>query len=247
VLADALRLEGTDPFSRYGVKQTMSDSAIEALEGQLAAMRSEISSLREATTKKNSKRIGNDAERLVSDLIQGFYPEASVVQTCRDGLSGDLRAEFIHHGEPVPLMVEVKRHQDSVPRREVEAFVAAVNAQRGRISGAVFISLTSNVAGQRPFSVMLSDDGSTEMVFVSHAEEQPERIRLALEFLLARHEHRASELELTQDSLNKARRLLRQMGQLEQAIVRRIGSLPAELGKLAAVREEACAALAVGR
>ena len=141
------------------------------------------------------------------------------------------------------LLIEVKRHQASVSRREVEAFVAAVNAQKGHISGAVFLSLTSNIAGQRPFSVMLSDDGCTEMLFVSHVDEQPERIRLALEFMLARHEHRTTELELTQDTLNKTRRLLRQMAHAEQAIARRISSLPADLAKITAAREEACAAL----
>jgi hypothetical protein len=220
--------------------------ALSRLEAQMAAMRLELDTLRDVkkSSTVNSKAIGNEAERHVSELLQCWYPDSSVTSTSRDGLSGDLRLELGQGGDPVPLLVEVKRHQATVSRREVESFIKAVNAQGGCIAGAVFISLTSNIATQPCFSIALSDDGATEMVFVTHAEEEPHRIRLAVEFLLARHRQQVAQLECQQQiGVAKGKRLLRQVAQIEAALHRKLQLLTVELGKLSAVAREADATL----
>ena len=218
--------------------------ALSHLEAQMAAMRLELDALRH-TKKVSSKSIGNEAERHVSGLLQRWYPDASVASTSRDGLSGDLRLELPRQGgDPVSLLVEVKRHQATVSRREVESFIQAVHAQGDCIAGAIFVSLTSNIAAQPCFSVALSDDGTMEMIFVTQAEEQPNRIRLAVEFLLARHRQHGAHLECQQQvGVAKGRRLLRQVAQIEAALHRKLQLLTVELGKLSAVAREADGAL----
>ena len=78
---------------------------------------------------RSNKAIGDEGESIVAEMIQQFYPSASVQSTAREGSSGDIRVEIQHKGNIVPLLIEVKKHACSVARDRVDDFLSVVNLQ----------------------------------------------------------------------------------------------------------------------
>ena len=226
---------------------SLGDGALASLQAQLDTMAIELASLRDATSRKSSKQIGNEGEAFTAKHLQLLFADGVVTCTARDGNACDLRLELPlpGSGETASFLVEVKRHSATVPQIHVDAFLDTL-ADHPDLAGGLFVALTSTVAGEADFAVSLGGDGRADAVFLHHVEEAPGKLKLAIEFLLARHRHREASpgaSGMHREATQRLRRQLRTVAQLEQSLQRRLQAATADLAKLATARQEAEAAL----
>jgi len=190
---------------------------------------------------KSNRQVGDDAEDWVSQKLQSFFPDATVLSTARRGYSGDLRIEIPVDGLTMGLLIEVKSHASTVSRQCVEDFHEAVSHQQDRISGAILVSTTSNIAQENDFGHTLNDGGNVDVLFLTNVHKEPLKLRLAVEFLKSRHIQRCRGVEIDavldqRDSVAKAQRYLRQLAQQEASLKRKLEVIEGEVAKVGTLR-----------
>ena len=216
---------------------------------EVAALRREVEMLRQDRQHpKSNRQVGDEAEDWVSMQLQSFFPDATVLSTARRGHSGDLRVEIPVDGSTMGLLIEVKSHASTVSRACVEDFHDAVNRQQDRISGAILVSTTSNIARESDFGHTLNDTGSVDILFLTNVRQEPLKLRLAVEFLKSRHLQRCRGLEIDavldqRDGVAKAHRYLRQLAQQEASLKRKLDAIEGEVSKVGALRAQIAASL----
>jgi hypothetical protein len=214
-------------------------------------MTADMEQLRRAAqeAKRSNKERGDDGERYVAEQLQRLFPGCSVVSTAREGGSGDLRLEIEQNSETTSIQVEVKNHTNTVCRQLCDEFKQVVSAKLG-IHGGILCSLESNIACHPDFTVAPSDNGEIDMVFLGHVKDEPQKLALAVRFLLARHRQGIAKRrgdEVNQETAAKVRRAMRRLQQAEAGLLKKLQGIGEDVAKLAGVRAETEAALgAVG-
>ena len=212
------------------------------LSEEVTSLQKQVEMLQERQQKSN-RQVGDDAEDWVSLQLQGFFPDATVLSTARRGHSGDLRVEIPMEGSTMGLLIEVKCHANTVSRACVEDFHEAVHRQQDRISGAVLVSVSSNIAQESDFGHTLNDDGNVDILFLTNVHQDAQKLRLAVEFLKSRHLHRLRDDGIHQvlgqgDGIVKAHRYLRQLAQQETALSKKVQAIETEVAKICTLRRQ---------
>jgi len=219
-------------------------------ESEVTALQREVQMLRDQQDRqhKSNRQVGDEAEEWVSLQLQTFFPNATVLSTARRGHSGDLRVEIPLDSSTMGLLIEVKSHASTVSRQCVEDFHEAVNRQQNRISGAILVSIMSNIAQESDFGHTLNDGGNADVLFLTNVQREPLKLRLAVEFLKSRHLKRCRGLDIDteldqRDGGAKAQRYLRQLAQQEASLKRKLEVIEGEVAKMGTLRAQIAASL----
>lgn len=126
---------------------------------------------------KNSIAKGKFGETRLEEILNGLFPSAEILNTSFIPNSGDFLVSSREHDAP-NLLFETKDYTRNVSKEEVDKFVRDVMIQKRH---GIMISHTSGIVGKKPYQIELHSNQL--VIFVNHAEYQPEKIKIAIEMM----------------------------------------------------------------
>lgn len=119
---------------------------------------------------------GKQGEKRLELILSQMYPSSSIVNTSGQTSAGDFKVQ--HRKQDVPILIDTKDYDTTVPDREVDKFFNDIELQK---CDGILLSQNSGIAQKQNYEFVIH--GGLVGVFVHSAEYDPVRIRIGMEVL----------------------------------------------------------------
>lgn len=119
---------------------------------------------------------GKQGEKRLELILSQMYPSSSIVNTSGQTSAGDFKVQ--HRKEDVPILIDTKDYDTTVPDREVEKFFNDIELQK---CDGILLSQSSGIAQKNNYEFVIH--GGLVGVFVHSSGYDPVRIRIGMDIL----------------------------------------------------------------
>lgn len=150
---------------------------------------------------KNSSNKGSDSEHKVEQLLNQFFPDASIENTTGKPKSCDF---MIQRVDKPTIMIENKDYSNNVPICEVEKFIRDID--HNSLHG-IFISQNSGIARKQHFQIDIHNQ--SVLIYIHHLQYDFDKVKLAvhtidyISSLLSSHENSHENIHLSLHTLQE--------------------------------------------